>query len=97
MPRLEPNADRQRAKILPRGLRFELFGAPHIRVRKPPIARADRKSSLEVRDIRIAVDRGAILERVAIEEEVVRHRAALNAGEHLPRQLAAREMLDTCK
>jgi hypothetical protein len=38
----------------------------------------------EVGDERLTVDRGAVLERVAVEQEIVRDGAALHAGEDRP-------------
>src|SRR5688572_23200589 len=86
---LHPYAQSQRAEVLPRRLRLELLSAPHVGVGEANGAGADGEAGLEIGDVGIAVDGGAVLVGVAVQEEVVRNGAALHAREDRPGKTAA--------
>src|ERR1051325_22675 len=55
----------------------------HHRIEPHIAAPEHREAAAEVADQRVAVDAAAVLERVAVKEEIARHRAPLRADEEI--------------
>src|SRR5690242_6423351 len=71
-------------------LALDLFGLDDLRVGKPHATEDEGEARLELADEGLPAGAGTVLERVAVDRDVVRHGLAVGADEEVPRESARR-------